>query len=148
MTAFAGTNFLSSPATQFAVEVLRNGIKASMDAHYTGNGTNEVQQAVYTVARYHRSPVSLLYEDTQHCQGNACSTGIDNHLSDIELQAPSCRGSSAGNQDTDKFDDLAGHDGVKEAKTGYHLNKGASDATPCMDRHMHHQLDNQKNVNQ
>ena len=92
--------------------------------------------------------MALLQEDTQHGQSDTCHTRIDNHRPDIKLQTPSGRSASTGNQNRDQLNDRTRDNRVKEAQSGYHLQKGVGDATPCMDRHVHHQLNNQEDIDE
>ena len=139
---------VKSILAQLTVKILRNGIEASVDAHYTCHRTYQIENTIDRIPCNRRSPMSLLHEDAEYRQGDTCHTGIDDHLSHVKLQTPSCRGSCTGNQNTDEFNDFARHDRVKESQPCYHRQKGVGDATPCMDGHMHHQLDNQEYVNE
>jgi hypothetical protein len=55
---------VESVFTQLAVEILGNGIEASMDTHNTCYRTDEIQQTVQTIACNSCSPMALLQEDT------------------------------------------------------------------------------------
>ena len=55
---------VESVFTQLAVEILGNGIEASMDTHNTCYRTDEIQQTVQTIACNSCSPIALLQEDT------------------------------------------------------------------------------------
>ena len=134
--------------TEFTVKVLGNGIKASVNTHHACYRGNKIEDAVQRIACNMGSPMPLLQEDAQYSQSDARHTRIDDHLPHIELQASSCCSSCTGNQDSHQLYHLTRYHRIEKAQSGYHLQKGVGNATPCMDRHVHHQLDNQENIDE